>query len=103
MAAEDAVQVDPQAMRGFAGALSGRAEELRNQFTELNAAVGDMLGGWRGTSGSAYAAAWELWHRGAGEVEVGLSILARLLGQAGGLYQGSEAASAHALRELRHG
>lgn len=103
MAAEDAVQVDPQAMRCFAEALSGRAEELRNQFAELNASVGDMLGGWRGTSGSAYASAWELWHRGAGEVEVGLSLLARLVGQAGGLYQDNEAASARALSGVRRG
>ncbi len=103
MAAEDAVRVDPETMRGFAEALSGRAEELRNQFAELNAAVGDMLGGWRGTSGSAYAAAWELWHRGAGEVEVGLSMLARLVGRAGGLHQDNEAASAHALRGVRRG
>ncbi len=103
MAADDTVQVDPQAMRGFAEALSGRAEELRNQFAELNARVGDMLGGWRGTSGCAYASAWELWHRGAGEVEVGLSMLARLVGHAGGLYQQNEAASAHALRGVRGG
>ncbi|MCV7445025.1 WXG100 family type VII secretion target [Mycobacterium paraense] len=103
MAAENAVRVDPEVMRGFAEALSGRAEELRHQFAELNASVGDMLGGWRGTSGSAYAAAWELWHRGAGEVEVGLSMLARLVGQAGGLYQHNEAASAHALRGVHRG
>ncbi|OBG41003.1 WXG100 family type VII secretion target [Mycobacterium sp. E3198] len=101
--AGDTVRVDPLAMRGFAEALSGRAEELRNQFAELNAAVGDMLGGWRGTSGSAYAAAWELWHRGAGEVEVGLSLLARSVGQAGGLYRHTEASSSHALRGVRGG
>ncbi|OBH02990.1 secretion protein [Mycobacterium sp. E2699] len=90
-------------MRGFAEALAGRAEDLRNQFAELNAQVGDMLGGWRGTSGSAYADAWELWHRGAGEVEVGLSMLARLVARAGGLYRENEAASAQALRGVRRG
>jgi WXG100 family type VII secretion target len=103
VAGKDAVQVDPLAMRGFAGALSGRAEELRNQFADLNARVGDMLGGWRGTSGSAYASAWELWHRGAGEVELGLSILARVVDQAAGLYRENEAASAHALRGVHRG
>lgn len=103
MAAEDAVRVDPPAMRGFADALSGRAEELRNQFAQLNAAVGDMLGGWRGTSGIAYASAWELWHRGAGEVELGLSMLTRLVGRAAELYQENEATSAHALRGVRRG
>ncbi len=95
------MQVDPLAMRGFAEALSGRAGELRNQFAELNAQVREMLGGWHGTSGGAYASAWELWHRGAGEVELGLSMLARLVGQAGGLYQQNEATSAHALRGVR--
>ena len=103
MASGDAVRVDPLAMRGCAEALSGRAEELRARFAELNAQVGDMLGGWRGTSGSAYASAWELWHRGAGEVEVGLSMLARLVAQAGGLYQENEASSAQALRGVRRG
>ncbi|ORV81934.1 secretion protein [Mycobacterium interjectum] len=103
MAAEDAVRVDPLAMRGFAEVLAGRAEELRNQFAELNAQVGEMLGGWRGTSGGAYASAWELWHRGAGEVEVGLSMLARLVGRAGGHYQQNEAMSAHALRGVHRG
>ncbi|SPM29043.1 Uncharacterized conserved protein YukE, partial [Mycobacterium terramassiliense] len=103
VAAEDTVQVDPLAMRGFAEALSGRAEELRGQFAQLNAQVADMLGGWRGASGSAYASAWELWHRGAGEVEVGLSLLARLVGRAGGLYQDNEAASAHALQGVHRG
>ena len=55
------------------------------------------------SSGTAYASAWELWHRGAGEVESGLSILAQLLAHAGGLYQENEAASARALREVGRG
>ena len=103
MAAEHTLRVDPVAMRGFAKALSGRAEDLRNQLAELNNQVGGMLGGWRGSSGSAYASAWELWHRGAGEVEEGLSMLARLVAQAGGLYQENEAASTQALRGVRRG
>ena len=103
MAAEDTLRVDPPAMRGFAEALCGRAEELRNQLAELDDQVGETLGGWRGTSGSAYAAAWELWQRGAGEVEVGLSMLARLVGRAGGLYQENEAVSAQELGGVRHG
>jgi WXG100 family type VII secretion target len=103
VAAEDTLRVDPLAMRGFAEALSGRAEDLRNQFAELNDRVGEMLGGWRGTSGSAYASGWELWHRGAGEVEVGLSMLARLVAQAGELYQENEAVSAQELHGVRNG
>ena len=103
MAAEDMLSVDPPAMRGFAEALRGRAEALRNELAHLDDQVGAMLGGWRGTSGSAYAAAWELWHRGAGEVEVGLSMLARLVAQAGGGYRDNEAIAARELRGVHRG
>jgi len=90
-------------MRGFTEALCSSAEDLRSRLTALDDQVGDMLGGWHGASGSAYAAAWELWHRGAGEVETGLSILARLVGEAGGRYQGNEAVAEQAMREVRGG
>ncbi|HSS24556.1 MAG TPA: WXG100 family type VII secretion target [Mycobacterium sp.] len=103
MAATDNLRVDPTMMRGFAQALCGGAEDLRSRLAELDAQVSEMLGGWRGASGSAYTSAWELWHRGAGEVEVGLSMLARLVAQAGGGYQENEAVSARALREVRNG
>ncbi|OBI10965.1 secretion protein [Mycobacterium sp. E2327] len=103
MAADETLSVDPQAMRGFAEALASRAEDLKSQLADLDNQVGEMLGGWRGASGSAYASAWELWHRGAGEVEVGLSMLARLVAQAGGLYQANEAASAQEMREVGRG
>lgn len=90
-------------MEGFAQALRGGAEDLRTRLAELDAQVSEMLGGWRGASGSAYAAAWELWHRGAGEVEVGLSMLARRVAAAGVGYQQNETASARALRGVRGG
>jgi len=90
-------------MRGFTEALRSSAEDLRSRLTALDDQVGDMLGGWHGASGSAYAAAWELWHRGAGEVETGLSILARLVGEAGGRYQRNEAVAEQAMREVRGG
>jgi len=97
------LRVDPLAMQGFAQALRGGAEDLRNRLADLDEQVGEMLGGWRGASGSAYASAWELWHRGAAEVEVGLSTLARLVAQAGGVYQQNDAASTQLLREVHHG
>ena len=103
MAANDTSRVDPQATRGFAEAASGAAEDLRSQLAALDQQVGDMLGGWRGASGSAYAAAWEQWHRGAGEVEAGLTILARLVAEAGGIYQDNEAVAAQAMREVGRG
>lgn len=101
--ADDTVRVDPAAMQGFAVSLSGAAEHLSAQLDQLDEQVGQMLGGWRGASGTAYGSAWELWHRGAREVEVGLSMLARLVGEAGGTYQGNEAGSAQAERAVRGG
>ena len=62
-----------------------------------------MLGGWRGASGDAYGSAWQMWHRGATEVELGLSMLAKAVGQAGAGYQQNEAGSAQALRAVRNG
>jgi WXG100 family type VII secretion target len=103
VAADETLRVDALAMRGFAEALCSSAEDLGSRLTALDDQVGDMLGGWRGSSGSAYSAAWELWHRGAGEVEVGLSMLARLVARAGGAYQDNEAVSAQAMREVSHG
>lgn len=90
-------------MQGFSEALRGGAEDLRNRLADLDGQVSEMLAGWRGRSGAAYTAQWELWHRGAGEVQVGLSILERLVSQAGRAYQENEAASSEALRGVRHG
>jgi WXG100 family type VII secretion target len=103
VAASDNLRVDPMVMQGFAQALRGGAEDLRTRLTELDEQVNEMLGGWRGASGSAYAAAWELWHRGAGEVEAGLSMLAKLVAQAGEVYQENETVSARALRGVLGG
>jgi WXG100 family type VII secretion target len=103
VAAENNLRVDPLVMHGFAQALLGGAEDLRNRLADLDGQVSEMLGGWRGASGGAYTSAWELWHRGAGEGEVGLSMLARLIAQAGGAYQRNETASAQALREVGNG
>lgn len=53
-----------------------------------------VLGGWHGAAGTAYGSAWELWHHGAREVELGLSMLSQLVDQAGGAYQRTETGSA---------
>jgi WXG100 family type VII secretion target len=90
-------------MAGCSQALGGAAEALRTRLAELDGQVGQMLGGWQGASGRAYSSAWELWHRGAGEVMLGLSILADAVGKAGGAYQHNEAASAQALRGVKDG
>lgn len=101
--ADNTVRVDPVVMQGAAVSLSGAAEHLSAQLSQLDDQVGQMLGGWQGAAGGAYASAWELWHKGAREVELGLSILAHLVGDAGGAYQSNEAASAQAERAVRDG
>jgi WXG100 family type VII secretion target len=103
VAATENLRVDPVVLQGFAQALRGGAQDLRNRLAELDGEVSEMLAGWRGKSGGAYTAAWELWHRGAGEVQVGLSILEKLITQAGRVYQQNEAACTHALREVGRG
>jgi len=99
----EGLRVDPEAMAGCAQALGGAAEALRARLAELDGQVGQMLGGWRGTSGRAYASAWDLWRRGAGEVMLGLSILADAVGKAGLSFQQNESASAEVLRGVRGG
>ncbi|MCV7075589.1 WXG100 family type VII secretion target [Mycobacterium szulgai] len=94
------LRVDPQVMHGFSDALRGAAEDLRNRLTDLDGDVSAVLAGWHGASGSAYASAWELWHRGAGEVQLGLSILAEALARAGNGYQQNEAAARQAVRAV---
>lgn len=98
MADHGSLRVDPQVMQGFSQSLGGAAEGLRSQLAELDTQVGQMLGGWHGTAGDAYGSAWELWHRGASEVQLGLSILARAVAMAGLDYQNNESASAAKLR-----
>lgn len=100
MTGENPLHVDPGAMRWAAQAVSDGAENLRNRLAALDRHVGALLGGWRGASGSAYAVAWEQWHRGAGEVQAGLAMLARSLAEAGAGYQRNETQSARALREV---
>jgi WXG100 family type VII secretion target len=98
--AADNLRVEPVLMQGFAQSLRCGADDMRDRLSELDSQVGDMLTGWRGASGGAYTSAWELWHRGVAEVQVGLTILARLVAQAGVGYQQNEAASARAVREV---
>lgn len=101
--ADNTVRVDPVVMQGAAASLTGAAEHLSAQLSQLDDQVGQMLGGWQGAAGTAYGSAWELWHKGAREVELGLSMLARLVGQASGAYQSNEAGSAQAERAVRGG
>ena len=101
--ADETLRVDPVVLQGTAVSLSAAAEQLSGRLSQLDDQVGQLLGGWQGAAGTAYGSAWELWHKGAREVELGLSMLAHLVGRAGGAYQGNEAGSAHAERAVRGG
>ncbi|OBB67192.1 WXG100 family type VII secretion target [Mycobacterium sp. 852014-50255_SCH5639931] len=101
--ADDTLRVDPVVMQSHAVSIGGAAEHLSAELSRLDDQVGRVLGGWQGASGTAYASAWELWHRGAREVQLGLSMLAHLVGQAGEGYQANEAGSAQAERAVRGG
>jgi len=95
-----ALRVDLVAMQGFSAALRGAAEGLRSRLSELDAQVGEMVAGWQGEAGGAYGTAWQLWHGGAGEVQLGLSLMARAVGLVGLEFANSESASAAVLRRV---
>lgn len=101
--ADETLRVDPVAMQGHAVSIGGAAEQLMAQLTQLDDQVGQMLGGWQGAAGTAYGSAWELWHQGAREMQLGLALLADLVGQASGAYQSNEAEAAQAERAVRGG
>jgi uncharacterized protein YukE len=91
VAAETDLRVDP--------------DDLRKRLAELDDQVADMLRARYGEPGSAYTAACELWHRGAAEVQVGLSMLARLIAHQNAGPHDNEAATSHVVRrmaEFRH-
>ena len=103
MASDDTLRIDPQLMQGFAHGMLGAAEALRVQLAQLDGQVVEILGGWHGVSGDAYRSAWEMWHRGATEVGLGLSKLSTAVGQAGAGYQQNETGSARTLRMAQGG
>lgn len=103
MADDGLLRVDPTVMNGFRESLSGAADHLQARLAELDGQVGEMLGGWQGGSGAAYSSAWQLWHRGAAEVQQGLAALAWLVGRAGLHHGDDDAGSAGALRSVADG
>ena len=94
MADRQTLRVQPEVMHGAAQALSGAARDLHTRLVELDGQVRDLLAGWHGGSGDAYGQAWELWHRGTGEVQLGLSILAKAVDVAGADFESFDRAAA---------
>lgn len=103
MAEREVLRVHPEAMHGASQALTGAAKDLHTRLLELDGQVRDMLAGWQGGAGGAFGQAWELWHRGAGEVQQGLAILAKAVGAVGVEFQAQESASVQTLRSVHRG
>jgi WXG100 family type VII secretion target len=93
MAEHETVRVQPEAMHVASQALSSAAKDLHIRLIDLDGQVRDLLAGWHGGAGGAYGEAWDSWHRGAAEVQQGLSILARAVGIVGAEFDTQEQAS----------
>jgi WXG100 family type VII secretion target len=103
MAEREMVRVQPDAMHVASQALSSAAKDLRTRLLELDGHVRELLAGWHGGAGGAYGEAWDSWHRGAGEVQHGLSILARAVGAVGVQFDSQEQSSAQAVDGVYRG
>lgn len=103
MAEHELLRVNPEVMHGASQALSGAANDLHTRLVELDGQVRDMLAGWRGGAGGAYGQAWGLWHRGADEVQLGLSKLAEAVGIAGVDFKAQDSASSQVMRGVAGG
>jgi WXG100 family type VII secretion target len=97
------LRVQPEAMHAAAQALSGAAKDLQIRLGELDGQVRVLLAGWQGGSGGAYGRAWDQWHRGASEVQLGLSMLARAVGVTGVEFDTHEQASAQTMDGVYRG
>jgi WXG100 family type VII secretion target len=93
VADHEALRVQPEVMLTASQALAGAAKDLRTRLVELDGEVRDMLAGWQGGAGGAYGKVWDLWHKGAGEVQLGLSILTQMVENAGAQFQAQDSAS----------
>ncbi|HTZ16440.1 MAG TPA: WXG100 family type VII secretion target [Mycobacterium sp.] len=103
MAEREVLRVHPEAMHGASQALSGAAKDLHSRLIELDGQVQEMLAGWQGGAGGAYGRAWDLWHRGAAEVQQGLAILAKAVGAVVVDFQNQESVSTQDLRGVDRG
>jgi WXG100 family type VII secretion target len=103
MAERETLRVQPEAMHAASQALSGAARDLRAKLLELDDQVSELLAGWRGESGDAYGQAWDLWHRGTGEIQLGLSMLAKAVGVAGADFQAQDCTAGQTVEGIYRG
>jgi WXG100 family type VII secretion target len=103
MSEREVLRVHAEAMHGASQALSGAAEDLHSRLIELDGQIQEMLAGWQGGAGGAYGQAWDLWHRGAADVQQGLSKLADAVGVVGVDFQNQESVSTQNLNGVYRG
>jgi WXG100 family type VII secretion target len=103
MAERETLRVQPEAMHIASQALSGAARDLHTKLVELDGQVRELLAGWHGGSGDAYGHAWDLWHRGTGEIQLGLSTLAKSVGVTGADFQTQDETAAQTADGIYHG
>ena len=88
------LRVNPEVMNGVSQAISGAAKDFHTRLNELDSQIREMLANWQRGAGGAYGQAWDQWHRGAGEVQQGLAMLAEAVAVAGSGFQDQDSASA---------
>ncbi len=93
MADRETLRVPTEVMQTASQALASASKDLHTKLIDLDAQVREMLTGWQGGSGSAYGDAWDLWHNGAAEVQLGLAILAKAVGNAGIQFKAQDASA----------
>ncbi|HEY1839510.1 MAG TPA: WXG100 family type VII secretion target [Mycobacterium sp.] len=103
MGEREVMRVQPEVMHVASQALSSAAKDLHTRQVELDGQVRELLAGWHGGSGDAYGQAWDLWHRGTAEVQLGLSILAKAVGVVGVEFHTREQASAQIMDGVYRG
>lgn len=99
----EGVSVNPEVMRGVSQSISGAARDFHTRLDELDGQIREMVANWQGGAGGAYGDAWDLWHRGASEVQQGLAILAEAVGVAGADFQSQDSASTQTVDGIYHG
>ena len=70
---------DHEAFRDAVAGLHDAAARLTSCRDRAARSVDALLGSWRGTASSAYAAGWDEWSAGAAQVLDGLATMATLL------------------------
>jgi WXG100 family type VII secretion target len=93
----DHLKVDADDAFNTSHSLSNDAEELREELTHLSQEWDNLSHGWSGVAASAFAPAWEDWHRGAARIIETLAESSRRLAQAAVLYEAADTDSAQSL------